>query len=428
MALSIYIQDTPAKALTYKMYPVYNGLPFVVSTNNFNRSNFKYIADVYVGGTKVTQLKQNKDISANNYGIFDIGRIVENFITSVSPTFQTFGFAGDNKAYQSYQIKFGAEYDRVMGFTNIFSNSGYSQLSFPSANGFNDCRIGDRVFVVNNSLTTSLNGPATVLSVSSTSIRINKPYYGAASGTIIEGEGFYDNVFASDGNVGFAIPSSRPTRIQVGDTINIIQDTGATFLGYNGEWLCTRIYNQVISGINYQIIATNCPYLGNTPPQGGMIYSQNKYKYTGTTTSTLEYAFDAGLQYKDLSSWNPNNYAMNLINKGKFLTNAPKTQYIRLDEDAKLTSFNTSIIGSSTIKKGVFKTYNSAGSLVNTYSTNLAGSSVSIAVLNTGVVTKNLVNLNANALNGIESYTFEYQNVTGGTISEVRKYIYIFLT
>ena len=105
MALTISILNTPSQALTYKMYPVYNGLPFTVSSNNVNRNNFKFIADIYVGGNKVAQLKQNKDISANNYGIFDIGRIVENFTTSVAPTFQTYGFAGDSKAYQSYQIK-----------------------------------------------------------------------------------------------------------------------------------------------------------------------------------------------------------------------------------------------------------------------------------------------------------------------------------
>ena len=84
MALSLTILQTPSQSTTSKMYPVYNGLPFVVKSNNYNRNNFKFISDVFVGGTKVSQLKQNKDISSNNYGVFDIGRIVENFIKSKS--------------------------------------------------------------------------------------------------------------------------------------------------------------------------------------------------------------------------------------------------------------------------------------------------------------------------------------------------------
>ena len=420
---NINILSSPASSYTIKMMPVYNGLYFTVDSNRKNRSNFKFTAEVFVGGTKVATLKQNKDISSNSYGIFDIGRIVENFTTATSPKFQTFGTVGDTKEYQSYQIKFGAEYDRVIKFANIFSSGGFSNLAFSSSEGLNDCRIGDRIFIVNNSVNPNLNGVSTIISANTLSLRINKPFYGAATGTIIEGEGFFDNVFVG-GYVGFAIPITRPTRINVGDTINIIQDPGATFKAYDGEWLCTKIFNQVIGGVTYQVITTNCPFLGNTPAQGGMVYSISKYNFTGITTSTLEYAWDAGLQYKDYPNWDPSNYAMNLTNKGKFLTNAPITQKIRLNEDAKLTSFNTSIVNSSTIRKGVFKTYNSSNSLLGTYSHNLNGSALSTAIINSGVGTKNLSNLSGSALNdNVKYYTYEYQNLTGGTVSEVRTFL-----
>jgi hypothetical protein len=425
MALSINIQNTPSKNLIYKMYPVYNGLPFVITTNRAKRSNFKYIADIFVAGTKVTQLKHNKDISANDSGIFDIGRVVENFITTTPASFNTYGFAGNIEEYKSYQVKFGAEYDRYLSFYQILNSGGFARVYFQNSD--HDLRIGDSVTIQNASNST-YNGTWTITSVSSASVVINKSYVGTAKGLAIEGERFYDNQYYNNPAlgiyVGFAIPNSRATRINVGDTVVIKQDAGATFAGYDGEWLVIDKKATTIAGSPYTNIIINSPFLGSTGVQGGNIYSKAKYNFTGTTTSTLEYTWDAALQYEDINQWNPNLYAMNLTNKGKFLTNAPITQYIRSNESMTLTSFNTTIMGSSTIKKGVFKTYNSAGVLQATYSHNLAGTALTTAIINTGVGTKNLVNLNANALTGdVQSYTYEYQNITGGTISEVRKFI-----
>lgn len=425
MALSIYIQNTPAKALTYKMYPVYNGLPFIVTTNRVKRTNFKYIAEVFVAGTKVTTLKHNKDISANNSGIFDIGRVVENFVTTTPASFNTYGFAGNVEEYKSYQIKFGGEYERYLSFYQIINYGGFARIYFQNSD--HDLRVGDTV-TIQNASNSNYNGTWNITISSTNSIVINKSYVGTANGLAIEGERFYDNAYylnpALGAYVAFSIPNTRPTRINVGDTVVIKQDVGATFAGYNGEWLVIDKKQVIYGGIQYTDVVINSPYLGNTGVQGGSIYSKAKYNFTGTTTSTLEYAWDAALQYEDINQWNPTAYAMNLTNKGKFLTNAPISQYIRSNESMTITSFNTSIMGSSTIKKGVFKTYNSSGVLQATYSHNLAGTSLTTAIINAGIGTKNLISLNANAFTGdVQSYTYEYQNVTGGTISEVRTFL-----
>ena len=425
MALSINIQNTPSQNLTYKMYPVYNGLPFIVSSNRTKRTNFKFIAEVFVGGTKVTTLKHNKDISSSTSAIFDIGRIVENFITTTPASFNTFGFAPNSEEYKSYQIKFGAEYERYSSFYQILNSGGFSRVYFQNSN--HDLRVGDTM-IIQNASNSTYNGTWNVTSVSTSSVVINKSFAGTANGLVIEGERFFDNQFYSNpalgATVAFAIPNTRPTRINVGDTVVVKQDVGAVFAGYDGEWLVIDKKQTTIGGLPYTNIVINCPFLGSTPINGGSIYSKAKYNFTGITTSTLEYTWDGVLQYEDINQWNPNVYAMNLINKGKFLTNAPKSQYIRSNESMTLTSFNTSIVNSSTIRKGVFKTYNSSGALLNTYSHNIGGASLTSAIINAGVGTKNLLNLNPNALSGdVKSYTYEYQNVTGGTLSEVRTFL-----
>lgn len=425
MALTMTILQTPAKDLTYKMYPVYNGLPFIVSTNNYQRVNFKYIADIIIGTTKVSTLKQNKDISTSNYGVFDIGRIAENFIKSESPTFTNTGFGSDSKAYQSYQVKFGAEYERFMNFQSIVASGAYSKLQFTTTGQQPDVRVNDMV-IISNSNNTWYNGASKVIAVTTNSITIDKAFDTNATGTMTEAEQFYDNVSDSVDTkfISFLIPITRPTRINVGDTIVITQFTGAKYLGYDGEWLVTRTYNRLYNGLNYTAIATNCPVIADTPTNGGSIYAINKYVYTGITTSTIEYAFDGALQYADLKNWNPTAYTMATTTKGKFLTNAPITQYIRLDEDAKLTSFNTSIMGSTKIAKGVFKTYNSSDTLLATYSHTLIGTPLTTAMIIAGVGTKNLLTISSTALTSTVSYyTYELQTAQSLRVSEIRKYI-----
>ena len=419
---NISILSTPAQSFTYKMVPVYNGLPFIINSAQNNRENFKYVADVYVSNVKITTVKQNKDISNSSYGIFDIGRIVENYISTTRPIFLTQGFTGNLNEYKSYTIKFGAEFERYLSITSTANVGGFTRVNFSTSH---ELRVNDYIVISNTKVT---NFKAKVSAVGSTFVTTNLAYVGSVetSGSAIECEGFYDNAFVTGGYIGFSIPVSRPTRIKVGDRVVVIQDTvpiAPTQKGYDGEWLCTNIYNQVIGGLTYQIIATDCPYLGNTPVNGGAIYSISKYSFKELTTSTVEYAWDGGLQYKEILSYNPIDYAMNVTNKGKFLTSSPRTLKIRLDESSILTSFNTSIMGSSTVKKGVFKTYNSANILQSTYSYNIGSTALTIAIINMGVGPVNLLSYQPSALpSTISYYTFELQDNSSARLSEIFRY------
>lgn len=422
MAVSITIQSTPAQGQTYKLYPVFNGLPFVTTINRLSRQNLKYVADIYVNGTLVSTLEHNKDISAANRGIFDIGRIVENFIvTTTSNSLISFGFLPNLNSYKTYQIKMGAQYERYLNFITVSNSAGKAKFNFQASE--HDVRVGDTIIIQNSSQTT-YNNTWNVTAVSTNSITTDATYVSTGKGLCIEGERFYDNSFYNNPALGsfvsFAIPLSRPTRINVGETVIIKQDTGALYIGYNGEWLVTDKLVQNIGGILYDIIVTNNPYIGSTPVNGGSIYSKAKYNFTNLTTSTLEYAWDAAIQYEDINNLDMTDYSMNTTDKGKFLTLAPKTQKIALGEIALLSHFNTSIMGSNSIKKVVYSSYTSTNTVIDGFSYNMPLSVQGYLRVEVAAGTLNLAN--DLDFNNAAYYTVELQNVSGNTVSEILKY------
>lgn len=418
--MAITILNTPANSLTYKLYPVYNGLPYVVSSEKINRTNFKYVADIYVGSTLVSTLKHNKNITYNNKGIFDFGRIVENFLTTSRNQITNVSAVSNELASIDYQIKFGEEYERYYNFTTVLNSGGKAR--FYNATATNNFRVGDMITIQNSSVA-AYNGSWTVTSVSSTSVLTNCNFVSTATGLVIESERFSDNYWSPNPGVGdfvgFAIPVSRPTRFNIGDAIVIKQDAGALRLGYDGEWTVTNIVSKTISGVQYNVIVTNCRWFGSSPVNPGCIYALSKYKFKNLTTSTTEYTFDGGLDWDKIAGWNPQNYAMNTTYVGDFLTNGPKEQYISLDEYATLSFFHSTIVASDA-KKAVFKSYSSNGTLLNTYSYTIPTGLVSKLRLEIGTGTRNLLgNL---SFAGVDYYTVELQNTASNLVSEVFKY------
>ena len=426
---SINILTTPAQSYAYKMVPVYNGLPFVVNSTQKSRDNFKYIADVYVSGVKITTLKQNKDISNSEYGIFDIERIVENYIRTSRANFTTYGFAGNIDAYKEYYIKFGCEFEKTLTITSIISNPSdgeYCRVTFSQPH---ELRVGDFIQISN---TKKHNYRAKIVSITnSTTVNTDLYYMGAyygtgpeTSGNAIEMEGFYDNAYVDGGYIGFAIPVTRPTRIKVGDRVTIKQTnfpTAPKYYGYDGEWLCTRIYNQVIGGVTYQIIATDAPFLGNTPVNGGSIYSPSKYDYRNLAESTSEYAFDGGLQYKEWLSYSPTNYVMNSTLRGKFLTNSPRTIKIRRDELATLSFFHTSIMGTGSAKMLVYA-YNAAGTPVGNAQFSIGSTTAVYARLEAGVGVVQLQTIPGFSLASASYYEVYLANAGNTRSSEIFRF------
>lgn len=100
--MAIIINGTP-NAHT----PAYNAVEFVVISDNIAETNFKYIADIYIG-SDILRVSASLD-PVYNTGIFDIGRIIENYITSdINKDLNQ--FQQNLNSYSSYYIKFGEEY------------------------------------------------------------------------------------------------------------------------------------------------------------------------------------------------------------------------------------------------------------------------------------------------------------------------------
>lgn len=82
-----------------------------VKANSPSFPNFKYVADVYVGGVMVSRLKAFPD-PVNNFGVFNIGNIVRNYVDSQlsNPDFTSIQSDVLDNYFASVQVKFGNEY------------------------------------------------------------------------------------------------------------------------------------------------------------------------------------------------------------------------------------------------------------------------------------------------------------------------------
>jgi len=338
--MSFTFYHTPFDGISPNITPIYNGLPYSLLTVSqwYERPGFKYVADIYVdGGTdRVARLKHDAD-KDTNVGVFDFGRIIENWVYNEAPvnnsTLQSFSpFNDKEKSVIPFEIKWGMEMDRYDIIINWLPSLGNARLVADSGN--HNLRTGDYV-VIRGCGEDSYNGAHRVIGTTTSTARIETPYVSnpTEKGEFIEAEGFVDNNYWYDydqqrGMIGWIIPTFRPTEIEVGDTVTIVQDPGATNPGYDGEWLVVGIDTTVVGGTTYQRIKTNCPWLGNTPLNGGAIYPTNRKRINENLDTSGGYVFNGVLQYDEYLDWDPSEYQLGFTS-GKFLTNLPQLNMIK---------------------------------------------------------------------------------------------------
>lgn len=78
--MSYTVEQSPEDWIHGSLYPI---IYTVYDDTNYSEPKFKYVCDVYIGGSKVARLKALPNES--NYGVFQINRIVDDFL---SPTFE----------------------------------------------------------------------------------------------------------------------------------------------------------------------------------------------------------------------------------------------------------------------------------------------------------------------------------------------------
>lgn len=84
-------------------------------------------------------------------------------------------------------------------------------------------------------------------------------------------ERFVDNDWVDGGEIAFLV--ANPTKFKVGDKVKVVQDKGALVPQYNGTWRVKNIVSKkkILKGAVLDAIETNCPYIKDTPPNGGLI-------------------------------------------------------------------------------------------------------------------------------------------------------------
>ena len=380
---NIIIQQYPGSGLPINVVPIANGANYMVNSNFVARDNFQYTADIYIENTFVAKLRHNKNVKASNQGIFDVSRVVENyintdtqFLNAAGTTYVNPGLVSNIDAAKKFSIKFGAEYDRTFTIKSASSLGGYLFMEFDKTTLLT---IPTQNYVFLTSNNKGLPSVLYVAGYTNSGIYVNYPWNANLANlkaTGIEGYNFYDNYGWTDPvtgifMLGFVVKTSNYVAgsFNVGDTLYTIQNPGATYPGYDGESKCMGTENVVLAGQNYTLIKTNKRVIGSTPAQGGIIYSTDRFRFSNLATSSDSYGFDGGLDYLTFNSYTPNTYKMTTTNTtGKFLTNKPDRN-VKLPPTNK--SFTLSMLGSSIMGTGGYNQvqivpFNSAGAAITT--------------------------------------------------------------
>ncbi len=105
-----------------KFQPAYNPINYVVSSDKTAEDNFSFVADIYITGVSnpsYVRIKQAIDPVAG-FGVFDIHRIVENFLSHDIGT--GVGWQRNTNSFAEYQVKFGEEFGLSTSGTTVYSN------------------------------------------------------------------------------------------------------------------------------------------------------------------------------------------------------------------------------------------------------------------------------------------------------------------
>lgn len=356
----ITILNRPYDGILPKVNPVYNGLGFVVDSNYKLNTNFKYIAEIFVSGTKIGELKHNPNISNNFYGLFDPGRIIENNLSSDPNPYvlQTAGSTPALKSLVPYYLRFGEEFSRVNNFTALQNSGGFVRIttSYP-----HNLVSGDRVLVQATSQNT-YNTWSKITYVSATQfVLVDIPYTASAdisAAYYISGEEItlWTSYVGSNGSNYLAIRVKTNTSFNLGDKIIIRQDRKDTSgnpvavvnSGYeNAEFLIT----QKLPGAGFTTLRTNIPY-GNAISSTirGSVISRDNFVYLNSfsTQNDLAYTYNGSVEWNDFLTYSVAPYIFGSTSSyGKFLNGNPNREVdITTDDWYTLQYFGSNQINS----------------------------------------------------------------------------------
>jgi len=111
--------------------PAYNDTNFVVTESSgaiYTKDNFKFIGDVKINSASIAKLKTPIYYGSTNKGVFNIGRILENYV-SYDFNLNDSSASGCVNSIKDYSIEFGYEYSAsatgsITEYLNLTSASG----------------------------------------------------------------------------------------------------------------------------------------------------------------------------------------------------------------------------------------------------------------------------------------------------------------
>ena len=245
--------------------PAYNQLKFIIDSTNKNKSGFKYIFQVFDGGTanKVAEYKVIPRID-DGYGEQDLSKLIQAKVSWTLDTTSTATINAPESKYD-YDVKIGEEYTAEYIYTaNLTDNSGNVRIS--TTNTF---VAGDQVIItqadggVANPL---LEGLHTVISATGSTVTVNVAFSSITSITI-------------DGVVRYS-----DNRKIITENITVITNQRA----FNGavrhmDWMLYDENDYVMDGITKEFV-TNQPQsfhatLGQDMWFNGITRSGDKFVY-----------------------------------------------------------------------------------------------------------------------------------------------------
>jgi hypothetical protein len=383
----ITIKTRPYDGITPKLNGVYNGLPFVLDSNNKQRPNFRYLCDIWANDAKISSLRHNPDISADNFGVFDVGPILETYLAYDQKALSPYSAIPADQTVKKYWVELGEEFARTNIIAGISNGGvGYTRIQTKFQHSL---RQGDAVFIqgCSNAAYNGWKRLSTTLAVGANSFYIIGSYAGASdvnASWLSEGEivtSWSSTTIAGQQylTVQMTNKTIKPSRFNLGDTVQVNWHTyNTTYTDVpqnayeNTDWkiISVRKFNTNTPSAIVRYVL-DCPWKGTVAFEGAMT-SKDNYIFSNLISTKLEssYAWNGVLQYDQMNDWNPGIYKFTGT-ASKFLSSKPsKSVKVCSDEYYTLTSLGSQLNPASTLI--IIDIFNAAGSLIASYSTPLS--------------------------------------------------------
>jgi hypothetical protein len=310
----VTILSKPYTSQSINLNGVYNGLSFVLNSGLKGAPNFKYICEVYYNNQKVTELRHHPDISSDKKGVFEVGRIIENYMNFNYNILNKFASYPGNDSVNKYHCVFGEEYSRFVRFVSSSNSSGSLRLTsqLELSNG-----TGDWMFISGSNIQSYNGWKRITQKIGSVGVILNTPWSGVpnVSGDMyaIQGTnilGFYKETLNGTDYLALKIPipvGTSPILYNMGDRVYVDSPlTPASLPQFykNTEWTVMKTPYRPTPTTSHFVVILSAPYKFSVGSgvSGSMMSKDNfVFKSQVSTVGDNSHAWNGVRQYEQES-------------------------------------------------------------------------------------------------------------------------------